>query len=94
TAHWSLVTSFATLITFAVPAIFLVLGLLTPCFAALAALVECGVLFTRGGQDQFHLGLAILGSTSVALLGPGAYSVDARLFGRRLLSHAPHQRGS
>jgi uncharacterized membrane protein YphA (DoxX/SURF4 family) len=39
------------------------------------------------GQDQFDSYLAIINlivlSIAVALLGPGAFSLDARMFGRR-----------
>jgi hypothetical protein len=33
--------------------------------------------------------MSILSGGAVALLGPGAYSIDARIFGRHLLSIPP-----
>jgi hypothetical protein len=37
------------------------------------------------GPHARCIALAALLSASLALLGPGAYSVDARLFGRRVV---------
>jgi len=53
-------------------------GLLTPLIALLAPLCLRNLL--AGGLSIVFAG-AIL--ASVLLLGPGAFSVDARLFGRR-----------
>jgi hypothetical protein len=49
-------------------------------------------LTISGGQDMFHLVMSILTSAVLAMLGPGAYSVDGRIFGRRLLIVPPRQR--
>ena len=37
-------------------------------------------------RQIFHLVISILISAALAILGPGAYSVDARIFGRKLLT--------
>jgi putative oxidoreductase len=70
----------------AVGAIFLLAGLWTPVIGALAALDEVWIalsLSPPGRQDTWtHIFLAIL-AVSVAMLGPGAWSIDARLFGRK-----------
>lgn len=52
------------------------LGLLTPIVALIGAI---------GGVLLFGPLLAQLSLLALALLGPGAYAVDARLFGRRLV---------
>ena len=63
----------------------LVVGALTPVAAVLAATVLLsrtiapGVGTAAGDGSAIALVIAI----AVGLLGPGAYSVDARLFGRR-----------
>jgi len=63
----------------------LFLGFLTPYCAALSCLLEFAFLMTTRIPDQFQLGMAALIAAAVAPLGPGAYSVDARLFGRQLI---------
>ena len=85
-AHWALVTSFWILVIFALPSMFLCLGFLTPYFSVLCCLIQLSVPLLVGGHNGFHLGISILNSGIVALLGPGGYSIDARLFGRRLVS--------
>ena len=69
-----------------VGALALLLGLWTPVAGALVAIAEiCGGFapqFAHPGDRFVHLLLALL-ATSVAMLGPGAWSLDARLFGRK-----------
>jgi len=69
-----------------VGAIFLLAGLWTPVIGTLAALDEVWIalsLYSPGRQDTWiHIFLATL-AVSVAMLGPGAWSIDARLFGRK-----------
>jgi uncharacterized membrane protein YphA (DoxX/SURF4 family) len=89
--HWALVTSAWILSALVLAAIFLCLGLLTPYCAVLGCLIQLAVLFLTGGQNTFHLVIYILNSGVLAVLGPGAYSIDARLFGRRLLTVPPRR---
>ena len=63
--------------------ILLVAGLWTPVAGILIALVEAWIAFVHHFAPQGHLLVAALG-ISLAMLGPGAWSVDARLFGRRV----------
>jgi uncharacterized membrane protein YphA (DoxX/SURF4 family) len=91
TAHWTLVTSFWTFLGFAAVAMFLCLGLLTPYCATATCLIMLGVLLMAGGSNQFETFISILNSAALALLGPGAYSIDARIFGRRLLTVPPRR---
>jgi uncharacterized membrane protein YphA (DoxX/SURF4 family) len=60
--------------------ILLLAGLWTPIAGALAAGVELWCAFSQTGDPLTHILLVTLGA-AVALLGPGAWSVDARLFG-------------
>jgi len=76
-------------ITFAAGA-FLLTGLMTPFVAVFAAAGGIGIALSwipLPGQALFDSYLAIINlivlSTAIALLGPGAYSLDARMFGRR-----------
>ena len=60
----------------------LLAGLWTPVAGALQAIIEIWIFFSRGDGANVHLLLAALG-VSLVMLGPGAWSVDARLFGRK-----------
>jgi|SRR5277367_1807317 len=60
----------------------LVIGLWTPFSAALQLIVESWSTISTGILDQSHIASAVIG-LSLTMLGPGAWSVDARLFGRR-----------
>ncbi len=62
--------------------ILLLAGLWTPVAGALQAIIEVWIFFSRGDGASLHLLLAALG-VSLVMLGPGAWSVDARLFGRK-----------
>ena len=98
TARWTLVTSVWGFLAFAAPALFLCLGFLTPYSALVCALLQAVSLTVTGGhasfhedafhEHGFHLVISIALSLVAALIGPGAYSVDARIFGRRLLNLA------
>ena len=63
-------------------AVFLLLGLCTPVCGTLVTLIEIWIAITRAGSDGISILLATLGA-SLAMIGPGAWSVDARLFGRK-----------
>ena len=57
-------------------------GVWTPIAGALQAIIELATVFSSGDAAIVHLLLAALGA-SLAMLGPGAWSIDARLFGRK-----------
>lgn len=56
----------------------LLLGFVTPIVAVVTGLIGLAVAF----WNFEHLELVVLTGV-IALLGPGAFSIDARLFGRR-----------
>jgi putative oxidoreductase len=60
-------------------------GLWTPLVGVLVAVLEVGVLVRDLGTPWLNVLLATLG-VCLALLGPGAWSVDARLFGWRRIN--------
>ena len=62
--------------------ILLLAGLWTPIAGALQAIIEVWIFLSRGDSTSLNLLLAALG-VSLVMLGPGAWSVDARLFGRK-----------
>jgi putative oxidoreductase len=64
--------------------ILLLVGLWTPVGGALVTIVELWIVLLRVGDPLVPLMLAILGAT-LAMIGPGAWSIDARLFGRKYI---------
>jgi len=58
----------------------LLAGLWTPVAGTLVALVALWRLFSHLGEPWIQILLATLG-VALALLGPGVWSLDARLFG-------------
>jgi putative oxidoreductase len=68
----------------AIAGIFLVAGLWTPIAGALVTVTELRVAFTGTAHLRSAILLATMG-ISLAVLGPGARSIDALLFGRKRL---------
>ena len=79
--HWTLFFLILVLLS-------LLLGFLTPVLALLCFVLEITGLFISGVSDARAV-LFPLQAASLVLLGPGAYSLDARLFGRRILVLSP-----
>jgi len=67
----------------------LCLGVVTPYCAAVSCVLELALLLTAGGPGRFQFGLSALTAAATAGLGPGAYSIDARLFGRKVFTIPP-----
>jgi len=66
----------------AVAGVLLLVGLWTPLVGTLIAVVETWNVLTHSTSPLISVTLAILGAT-LAMIGPGAWSVDARLYGRK-----------
>jgi hypothetical protein len=64
-------------------ALLMVAGALTPLACAIGALVEASHLLHAQGMESRCVVFALLVTVALGLLGPGAFSVDAKLFGRR-----------
>jgi uncharacterized membrane protein YphA (DoxX/SURF4 family) len=60
----------------------LLAGLWTPVTGVLLAVDEIFLAFSHSYDPWIHIVLGALGA-ALAMLGPGAWSVDARLFGRK-----------
>jgi uncharacterized membrane protein YphA (DoxX/SURF4 family) len=88
------VTAIATVMTASPPALvslqsvaaffaaLLVIGLWTPVAGAAMALVELLLAFTHPADLWMHITLGAV-AAALAMLGPGAWSFDARIFGRK-----------
>lgn len=66
-------------------ALALMLGALTPAAGTLSVVFQTLCLARAGWADAAPLLIAIMTAITLVLIGPGAYSADARLFGRRRL---------
>ena len=61
---------------------FLLIGLWTPAAGTLVPLVEIWIILSGTPEPWISGMVATLGAT-LAMIGPGAWSVDAKLFGRK-----------
>jgi putative oxidoreductase len=66
----------------AVCAVLLLFGLWTPIAGSLMGIAELSLLFFQFNTASMHIVIAALG-VALAMIGPGAWSIDARLFGRK-----------
>jgi uncharacterized membrane protein YphA (DoxX/SURF4 family) len=64
----------------ALSGLLLLVGLWTPLTGAIVAITELCIVSSHGADPWLSILLAGLGA-ALALLGPGAWSVDARLYG-------------
>jgi putative oxidoreductase len=64
--------------------IFLLVGFCTPIAGALVTVTELWIALSGGDRLRGTIMLAAMGA-AIALLGPGAFSIDALLFGRKRL---------
>ena len=73
--------------------ILLIAGLWTPIVGTSAALIEIWEMFSIPGDPWFWL---LLGTAcaALAMLGPGLWSVDARLFGWKRIEASPRKTSS
>jgi uncharacterized membrane protein YphA (DoxX/SURF4 family) len=76
--------------------IFLLAGLWTPVMGTLVAMDELWIAFSLNSSQPdsrlMHIFLAVL-TAGLAMLGPGAWSIDARLFGRKRFKMGDRNRG-
>jgi uncharacterized membrane protein YphA (DoxX/SURF4 family) len=79
---WAIVTLAA--------AVLFIAGLWTPIAGVLAMAVEVWAAFAEPGDHWIQVLLGALGA-GLALLGPGVWSVDARLFGWKRIAPRPRK---
>jgi hypothetical protein len=67
----------------AILAVLLALGVFTPLVCSLCCCLEIVALFSLRGAGALHLVFTVVNTAALGLLGPGGFSLDARMFGRR-----------
>ena len=82
---WPMGSAFVVKGTAVLVGLCLCLGLLTPYCAAVSCVLEVALLFSTRDPIRFQLGMAALTAAATVGLGPGAYSMDSRLFGRKVI---------
>lgn len=60
-------------------------GVFTPLACAASGLVQALILSRPAHHDSFQFAFSFCVTVALFLLGPGAFSVDSRRFGRRLI---------
>ncbi len=78
-------------ILLATAAILLVIGLYTPIVGTFVAIIESCRVVIISADRLLYLLLATI-SVALAMLGPGLWSVDARLFGWKRIESSPRNR--
>jgi hypothetical protein len=74
----------------AAAAILLIVGLFTPIVGTLVALIESCRFITIPADRLVYLLVAAFGA-ALAMLGPGLWSIDARLFGWKRIAPTPRK---
>jgi hypothetical protein len=87
--YWRLGSASIVDVLVALVTLLLLLGFLTPYSAAISCLLESAFLLSTGTANRFQLGMSALTAGVAAVLGPGAYSLDSRILGRRLITLPP-----
>jgi len=82
-------TGFFQLFT-ATTGLLLIIGLWTPVVATVMVLLELWRIISRHGDPASDILLCAL-AFAIALLGPGAWSIDARLFGWKRIEIDTHK---
>jgi putative oxidoreductase len=73
----------------AVAGVLLLLGFWTPLAGITIAIVGVWVFFASSAHSLTAIIVAVLGAT-VAMIGPGMWSIDAKLYGRKHLQDPRH----
>ncbi len=73
-----------------VAGLLLLVGLWTPVVGTLVCAIDVWKLFLHPGDPWIYILLVTLGA-ALAMLGPGAWSIDARLFGWKRIDLPPRK---
>lgn len=69
--------------------VLLLFGLWTPLAGTAIAILEVWIFLARSGNSLIAIMLVNLGATA-AMIGPGVWSIDAQLYGRKRIAPSKH----
>lgn len=64
------------------------IGAFTPVGCSASTLIQAFIVVRAHEADPFQFAFSFCVTAALFLLGPGAFSLDSRLFGRRLIVHS------
>jgi len=64
------------------------LGAFTPVSCCVSAVMQIFLVLHAHESNSYHIAFTFCVTTALFFLGPGAFSLDSRLFGRRLIVHS------
>jgi len=64
------------------------LGALTPVSCCVSAVMQIFLVLHAHESNPYHIAFTLCVTIALFFLGPGAFSLDSRLFGRRLIVHS------
>lgn len=89
-ADWRFHDDTSLLLVATTAGLLVLIGLWTPIAAGVLTLLELWIAFTTVDARAAHLLVATI-AAGLTVLGPGAWSIDARLFGRRRIAVAERE---
>jgi uncharacterized membrane protein YphA (DoxX/SURF4 family) len=63
------------------------LGAFTPISCCISAVMQIFLALHAHESNLYHIAFTFCVTAALFFLGPGAFSLDSRLFGRRLIAH-------
>jgi hypothetical protein len=72
----------------------LLIGLITPYLCSIAIVLVIGNMIINPNTSSIVCVIAIANAAALGLLGPGAYSLDSKLFGRQVTIVRPRNRAT
>ena len=66
-------------------------GAFTPLSCCVSAMTQIFLVLRARESDPYHIAFTFCVTAALFFLGPGAFSVDSRLFGRRVIVHSDSQ---
>ena len=64
------------------------LGAFTPVSCCVSAVMQIFLVLHAHDPNPYHIAFTLCVTAALFFLGPGAFSLDSRLFGRRVIVHS------